>query len=461
MAHALLSPSSAEKWETCSGAIAMEHGLPDSSSQFADEGTAAHFLASECLSGNRHPAEFIGKTIALGSSGAFWLMPDREAPVRSQFRVDIEMAGHVNTYVMAVKQLAVGGELLVEQRIPISQITGEYNDPSLTPPIGGTVASGEVSGTADAVIIQGDELQIHDLKYGMGVRVEAEQNKQLMIYALGALDEYSLLGEFTQCRLFIHQPRVASAPSEWVISVEDLRKYRTHIGVCASNALVNFRNRDKWLGTPEALKYLTPSDKGCKWCKAKADCPALAKFVTDAVGVDFEVLGQADAQIADNGMTVAGSVCHVDVAPATLAAKMSACNLIEDWIKAVRGKVEAELLAGNEVPGYKLVQGRQGPRQWADAEEAETTLKSMRLKQEEMYDFKLISPTSAEKLFGEKGSQPSVKRWNKLAKLITQSEGKPSVAPLSDKRPALVIKPAIEEFEDLTAAPVDDGSDLA
>jgi hypothetical protein len=133
---------------------------------------------------------------------------------------------------------------------------------------------------------------------------------------------------------------------------------------------------------------------------------------------------------------------------------MAACDMIEKWIKAIRGAVEAELFAGRPVPGYKLVQGKKGNRKWANTEEAEATLKSMRLKMEEMYDLTLISPPKVEKIFGPNGSNPSTKRWNKLQSLITQSEGSPSVAPESDSRAPLVI--------DHAAAFVDEtGSDLA
>jgi len=122
---------------------------------------------------------------------------------------------------------------------------------------------------------------------------------------------------------------------------------------------------------------------------------------------------------------------------------MKATDLIEGWCKAVRAKVESELFAGHQVPGYKLVDGRQGARSWADENEAEKLLKSFRLKEAQMYDFKLISPTTAEKVL----KVASPKRWTKAQALISRSDGKPSVAPESDKRPALVVKPTADEFE--------------
>jgi hypothetical protein len=121
---------------------------------------------------------------------------------------------------------------------------------------------------------------------------------------------------------------------------------------------------------------------------------------------------------------------------------MAAVELVEQWCKAIRGRVEKELLDGHQVAGFKLVQGKRGSRAWTNAEEVEVVMKSMRLKREEMYDLSLISPTTAEKLL-----KSTPKRWQRVAPFIKQSEGKPSVAPTSDKRPALELKPIESEFE--------------
>jgi hypothetical protein len=136
-----------------------------------------------------------------------------------------------------------------------------------------------------------------------------------------------------------------------------------------------------------------------------------------------------------------------------LAVCMDAVDLVEGWCKAVRAEVERRMLAGTPVPGYKLVEGRAGARAWADPAEAEKLLKSFRLKQDEMYDFTLISPTTAEKVL----AQASPKRWAKAQALIRRSDGKPSVAPASDKRPALVITPVADDFDEL---PPDAGTEL-
>jgi hypothetical protein len=131
-----------------------------------------------------------------------------------------------------------------------------------------------------------------------------------------------------------------------------------------------------------------------------------------------------------------------------LAACMDKADLIEDWVKAVRAEVERRLMAGQQVPGYKVVQGKMGHRKWADPATAEATMKTMRLKESEMYDFKLISPTTAEKLAKAKTIGP--RQWPQLKELITQTQGKPHVAPESDPRLALTLTPVVDEFQDVS-----------
>lgn len=449
--HAKLSPSGAKKWMTCAGSVAMEDGLPEQNSQYADEGTAAHFLGSESLTNGVHPATYLGRVIEVGYDkasdfdGAVWgpaPLPTGYVPpapagwdLRSCFTVDAEMVAHVNTYVQNVLRSAQGGELLVEQKLMIDWLTGEEG----------------ASGTGDVVILKPDErlLESHDLKYGQGLAVKPDNNEQLMIYALAALEQYSMLGDFDDVLIVIHQPRVQHEPLTWRVSVEDLRVFEAKVRAAAGYALHAYEYRDNWLPSriSESVAYLTPSKDGCQWCKAKAQCPALAQQVIAAVADDFVDLDEPLApQLAGcNDRTMDG---------ATLANMLSAVDLIELWCTAVRAKSYAELSAGASVPGYKLVRGKAGNRQWTDAAEAEAMLKMMKLKIEEMYDMKVISPTSAEKVFGEKGSAPSVKRWNKLQALIVRKEGATSVAPVADPREAVVVNRAAE-FADTT------GEDLA
>lgn len=420
-AHATLSPSSAHRWLNCPGAPAMEQGIENKGSAYADEGTAAHFLGEQCLTTGKHPVEFIGQEIDVDASGARWRS---QYPNGTIFSVDADMAAFVNTYVQLVRQYAEGGELLVEQSLGIGHLTGEHG----------------AEGTGDAVVLREDEIAIIDLKYGRGVEVSAEDNPQLKLYALGALEAYAMMGDFDTVRLVIIQPRISSAPSEWSMPVADLLAWGEEVRERTKAVWIAIDYKSNWLRDAAdyttGKSYLRPGEKTCQWCKAKATCPALAAFVQDAIGAEFTDLTTADAigkeEIVEKLMPSAD----------TLGAKLDAVDLIENWCKAIRAKAEGELLKGNSVAGYKLVQGRKGARAWGDAAAVEALFKSMRLKHEQMYDFKLISPTTAEKVLAD-----SPKRWAKVLPLISQLEGKPSVAPESDKRPAIEIKPVADEFK--------------
>lgn len=400
--HAILSPSSASRWLHCPGSVCLNLQIEDTGSEFADEGTAAHALAEKALASGDDADHYVGCIIEAG---------DRKIEVTE------DMAGYVQTYLDYVRGIA--GELLIEQRLSISHLTGEPDS----------------FGTSDAVILAGDEIIIVDLKYGRGVRVDAEKNEQLAIYALAALREFEFLGDFKRARLVIHQPRLNHV-SEWTLPIhategESLNKFATKVQELAAVAIEFVEMPPAYLKADD----LKPGDKQCRWCNAKATCPALANHVSAVVGAEFENL--------DNVKTVTALVPDLKDDP--LADAMQAVDLIEQWCKAVRAEVERRLLAGVPVAGFKLVEGRRGSRKWTNELEVETTMKSMRLKLEEMYDFSLISPTTADKL--HKAGTIGPRQWPRLQELITQSEGKPSVAPASDKRPALVVQATADEFD--------------
>lgn len=413
--HATLSASGAAGWMNCYGKPFMEKGIPEQSSKYADEGTAYHELAAWCLESGQDASAYAGRMIpVVRGEGA-------QATSRS-FEVNEEMAEAVQRYVDIVRGL--GGHLMVEQQVDFSRWIGVPNS----------------FGTSDALVVVGNELIVADLKAGKGVRVEAEENPQLQLYALGCYDIADLAGfEIETVRLMIVQPRLPSV-SEWTCSVDDLKAFASEAAVAARHAI------HQWEG--KAPPKLTPGEKQCRWCKAKATCPAAATQVKDIVRgpaspddfVNLEV--ETPAELAALGED-------------DLGAKMALVDFIEKWCSAVRAEVERRLIEGKPVEGFKLVGGKKGARAWIDAADAEAALKAMRLKQDEMYDFKLISPTTAEKL--AKAGKLGERQWAKLQKeQITQSEGKPSVAPVSDKRPAITVAVSADDF-----AVLPDGDDLA
>lgn len=423
--HAKWSPSGAAGWSTCRGKIAMEEGREDQPSSYADEGTAAHTVATWCFEQTTDAAAFAGRYV----------------PIRPGVTVEVddEMVEYVQSYVDAIRQYAgekpespfdFEHELNIEQDVPIDHITGEDG----------------ATGRADAWILtaDGEELQVHDLKYGRGEPVSAEGNLQLLMYASGALRVAELVGaEPKRVRMVIHQVRT-SGPDEWVIPIHELQEGISYLRYAAEQSRDAYDCRATWIGTPGEADYLNPTEKGCRWCKAKATCSALRDVVVQTV---FQASPATPDEFDDLDAHVAEAVAQQHAPSVWLAASMEKVGLIEDWCKAVRAETERRLLAGDGVPGYKLVQGRKPARKWMDAEQAEQMMKTMRLKADEMYTKKVITPTVAEKVLA-----PTPRRWKKLEALIVQGEPPLSVAPLSDKRPAVEVKPVAQEFDDLTTA---------
>ncbi len=387
----------------CPGSAVLEADLPDNGSIYADEGTAAHTLAAWCLDDKTQAADYIGEAIHVGER---------------KFTVDEDMARYVQDCVDFVRQLAEGKSLLVERRLPIGHLTGEDG----------------AHGTSDAVIISGAErnLTVVDLKYGMGVEVSAIGNEQAQMYALGAYEEYAALADFETVSMYIHMPRL-NYVSEYHVTVAELLEFADKVREAAARVedATDYDQRVVIEGGANGSErefsdlFLRPGEKQCKFCKAKATCPALRAEVFGSLS-DKVATAEDFAQFAPDPVTS-------DDGENFLAIAMSKAGLIEDWIKAVRAEVERRLLAGKRVPGYKLVEGKQGNRKWSDEAAAEAQLKAMRLKQDEMYERKLISPTSAEKLL--KKNNPA--KWAKLQEHITRAPGKPSVAEVTDPRPEL------------------------
>lgn len=419
-AHSRFSASRFEQRMLCPGSEAMERGKPDSSSVYADEGTAAHTLAAWCLDETKDAVAYLGRNIEVGER---------------TFVVDEDMAAHVQTYVNSIREYAKHADvMLVERKVNYSDALG--------------CAPDDGWGTSDTIVMTGRELQSHDLKYGRGNAVEAEDNVQLKLYGLGALAEIEALGETADMvRLVIHQPRLQAAPKEWTLSVDELRAF----GSVASKARQRVEEATEaypsadWHDT-----YTTAGEKQCRYCKAKATCPTLRASVAETVARDGAAATPEEfADLVLNAPTESSG----DNGARWLSACLAKVDMIEDWCKAVRAETERRLLAGDDVPGYKLVQGRRGDRSWSDAAEAEKMLKTFRLKTDEMYKLSLISPTTAEKL--HKAETIGKRQWPKLAELIVQPDGKLHVAPVSDKREAVKVTPVVDDFADMSTS-VDD-----
>lgn len=452
--HSLLSASGAVKWVPCNGSLALESVEPNSSSTFANEGTAAHGLAAYLLSGvvnkeitkallmnlpgemssGRAASDFIGETIIAEGQA---------------FVVDQDFADHVQAYVDYVLSEAQDGALQVESRVNYASFLGVPEDMAW--------------GTSDVIIVKETELVVIDLKFGKGVQVYAAGNPQAKLYALGAYNEVEGYADIKTVRWVIAQPRIGHDGwyDEDSCTIDELKMWgKTTAAMAAQHALKMHADlhRAAAAGEPYTVPVseLNPGDKQCRFCRAKASCPALTEFVVKSVAGDFVDLDAADRKSLPKLASSAGvsHLSHVE-----LAEKMRAAPLIEAWLKDVRAKVESLLLASETVPGYKLVRGKKGNRQWANPAEAAKRLKRYLGAALAMQDPEPISPTAAEKLLLKSGQ---ARAYSVLEKsFIKQSDGGISVAPDSDKREAYDPTPSVEAFSPIEEGDADDLSFLA
>jgi hypothetical protein len=292
--HAKLGPSSAERWMNCPGSVVLSEGMPNKSSEFADEGTKAHALAEALLVGE-------------AAKG------------------DLDMVENVMVYVDYVQSLCYsdftgGTDLLVEQRVKVTD---------------------DLWGTADAVVWQPLEKHLHvvDLKFGAGVPVEIEGNLQLKIYALATLLTFGYSAE--RVTATIVQPRCPHSDGpvrSATYDVVDLLDF--HADVLDAIWRVDMAHRDRNTAATDAWegKYTKPSEKGCRWCLAAPKCPAL----------------KSKAQTLAKQVFAPG----LPYDPKALADTLDFLPILEGWIKNTREFAYAEAEQGNAIPQWKLVEKR-------------------------------------------------------------------------------------------------------
>lgn len=370
MKHAKLSASGSHRWLACPGSVRAEEGISSSSSKFAEEGTTAHSLAELAL--------VKGKSVAT--------VAQDEHPA--------EMIHAIQQYVDYVRSFE--GEHEYEQRV-------EYTD---------YVAEG--FGTADVIVVSGSSLRLIDLKYGKGVRVDAEHNSQGMLYALGALSEREAFQEITDITICIHQPRLDHI-SEWSLSVQDLRKFGDDVKRIAKICL-----------SPDAPRV--PGNKQCQWCKAKATCKALQQHAENVLMKDFDSM---------NSLPTEPDILTDEQLRFALDNKKLICG----WFDAVEHYVLDKLNCGENFIGYKLVEGR-STRKWSDEKEVADEL--FYLLGDDSFVKKLITAPQAEKIIGKK------KTAELLGKFIVKPVGKPVLVPESDKRNRIVSISA-DDFDKIGA----------
>ena len=379
--HALLSASSAHRWLACTPSARLEEQFPDTTSDAAKEGTLAHELAELKVRNYFKPHDVSKRKLT------FAIKKMKENPLW-----DDEMLEHTDTYIDYIRDVSI--KLPSD---PYVEVEKQVRFDSYVP---------EGFGTADCIMIQGETLFVIDFKYGKGVLVSAEENPQMMLYALGAYDACKLFYPIKQIRLAIVQPRLPDGISEWGCSLEQLLKFGDYV---KEKAAVAFKGDGEFV----------PGEKQCRFCRAKSQCRARAEenvklaFATDKKPplITNEEVGRYLEQGED----------------------------VARWLKDLQEFALSECLAGKKIPGWKAVEGR-GSRDWIDMDAAfEKLLKSGVTEEPMLWEKKPLTLAQVEKLIGKKDFQDAV------GEFVVKRPGKPTLAKESDKRETITNKVTAEE----------------
>ena len=385
--HSDRSPSAAERWMTCPGSVMLSKLFDDETSIYAAEGTAAHYVREQCLRTGKNVEDFVDRIIH--TDGYFFMVLPEWVPY---LQPTIDWAREV------------GGEMVVEMRV------------SLAPWLP------EDGGTLDLGIITPDIIYVNDLKFGQGILVDAEWNKQQMLYALGFWQQYARhRTKATTFRLMIDQPRARDGSgSHWDIKLDELLDFGER---AAAAARLTF--------DPDAP--LQVSVKGCHFCAVFANlaCPAVHDFVQEAVGMNPDVPRV-------RGNLVMPEIEKLDVERRVYLYKN--WPLIAKYGTLLKQTLLSEAISGDSVPGYKAV-ATEGDRAWVSETQVQEFLKG-KIPDKELFNKQLKSPAQVEKIAG-------TRTWNQVQSLIVRPEGSPALVPESDKRPALMnLLDMLDDIED-------------
>lgn len=373
--HALLSASSAHRWLHCTGSPLLEKEFPDTTSVYAQEGTLAHYLCELKLMA--YTGEITKRK----------LTSMKNKLMKSELWQP-EMDSTSEAYLEYVKSIMLACEIapvvLIEKRVDFSRYVPEG------------------FGTADCLILAGDTLHVIDYKHGKGVVVDADRNPQMMLYALGAMDELSLLYRFKSVHMVIVQPRVNNI-SEFTMSAEDLRSWGESVVKPKAKTAISGN------GTFEAGDW-------CRFCRAKQQCKTRYES-NDSLYP--ELSERHDPRL---------------ITLAELGEYLKRGKDMAAWLEDMREYALSESLDGADVPGWKAVEGR-GSRAFTDTDEAVDALIKNGIDESVLYERRVLTLAQMEKAVGKKAFGEIV------GNLVVKNPGKPTLVEESDKRPKITNQP--------------------
>ncbi len=392
--HALLSASASHIWLHCTPAPRLTEGMPDVKTPYSEEGSLAHAIGELKLQKQFHPMSQAKYKSALKKlQETTFAVGDKAGQLIYQPEMDKHTDAYRDYAASVVHSFSSPPYVAIEKRL-------NYE----------VYAPGGF-GTGDLIVIGGDLLVVTDFKYGKGVPVSAVDNSQVKLYALAALLELGFLYPVSRVKLVIVQPRLDSI-SEWELSVNELLAWGEGIKSIAKAA---------WEGTGEFV-----SGEWCRFCKAKAACRARSN---------------AHTALEDFGFKLPPLLTDEEVGKVLVMGKT-----LKDWVEKLEEYALSQCLAGQDVPGWKAVEGR-GSRDYIDQDAAFVTLIQSGISSDMLYERKPLSVPALEKLLGS----AEYKRFEESGQVIKRP-GKPTLVTTDDKRQAISNRTsAAEDFANVIA----------
>lgn len=385
--HALLSASGSSRWINCTPSAKLEEKYgKQTTSVYAQEGTLAHEISELYI---KH--DILHSIDAEEFSHQLEILMENELFNEEMLSVIPIYVDYCASEYKSAKSQNSEAIMEIEQKLDLTEYVPES------------------FGTADCIIISDGTIEVIDLKYGKGVPVYADANRQLMLYGLGALRKFDVMYDIQNIKLTIVQPRINNI-STWQISVKDLMHWaETELKPAAKLAFEG--------------KGEIKAGSWCKFCSVKNQCKALAEQQLEIAKYEFkkpEFL--SDDEISDI---------------------LKRAHKFIEWINSIEEYAQTEAYNGNKVwPGFKVVEGI-SRRKWVDEEKVIDTIYSRfpELSDDQIFNTKLVSISQIEKLLGKKTVQ------EKLGDVIIKPQGKPTLVPDTDKRPSIGIEDAINDFK--------------
>lgn len=391
--HAVLSASSAHRWLACSAAPRFEEQFPEETSVYAAEGTLAHAVCE------------------LKARKQFTPMSTRKfnsemKKLQAQENWDDQMLKTADFYVDFLTRKA-----MTYAQKPYVALEAKVDLSAWIP---------EGFGTCDCAMIGGDTLHIVDYKHGKGVIVSAEGNPQMRLYALGALAKYRpIYGDTIKyISVAIVQPRVTEDVSEELLTVAELLDWGESIKPIAQKAFAG-------------LGDFAPGEH-CRFCRGRAQCraradahSALADFA-GCVPAGSVKPGELVPQEAGHIGPLTGEVIHPLLSDAEVADLLTRGAHLIQWYEDLQAYALGAILAGKDIPGYKVIAGRSN-RAFADTDAALETLKAAGYDEAILYDRKPKTLTQLEEMLGKQLFA------DLLGAQVTKPQGKPKLVTLDSK----------------------------